>query len=174
MLLKYFALPIITQLLVATAKPINPGFDDPQQKALEKEAKEETVNLLNSLFRSQIEYFTEVNANLNPQTKRAADIRLYITRLNQAIAESELDEKDKMWLDIFEEFKGSPLLLNREEETGLTDMQYKIVLTGKKLQDISTAFVSDVADYFWKMAKISGKVVENHFDGKNRLPSPTS
>ncbi|XP_020810712.1 uncharacterized protein LOC110186017 [Drosophila serrata] len=172
MIFKCFSLLIITQILVATAKPINPGFDDPQQKALEKEAKEETVNLLNSLFRSQIAYFTEVNSNLNPRTKRAADIRLYITRLNQAIAENELDKKDKMWLDIFEEFKGSPLLLNREEETGLTDMQYKILLTGKKLQAISAGFVSDVADYFWKMAKISGKVVENHFEGKNRLTNP--
>lgn len=94
---------------MAAAKPVDPGFDDPRQKALEEEAKEETVNLLNNLFRSQIAYFTEVKAKLNPQTKRAADISLYISRLNQAIAVSDLDKKDKMWLDIFDEVSYSRL-----------------------------------------------------------------
>jgi len=66
------------------------------------------------------------------------------------------------------QFKESPLLLNRESETGLTDSQYKTLLTGQKLQDISTKFVTDVADYFWEMAKISGKVVGNGISSGNQ------
>jgi len=65
--------------------------------------KEQTVHLLDSLFRSQIAYFTEVKTALNPQTKRFQDISLYITRLNQAIAEKDLDRKDQIWKDVFEE-----------------------------------------------------------------------
>lgn len=157
------------------------------QRELERQAKEETVHLLNSLFRSQIAYFSEVKAALNPQTKRFQDISLYITRLSQAIDEQELDRKDELWQNIFEEvidtyigihqinkllisllqFKDSPLLINRQSETGLTDLQYKTLLTGQKLQNISTKFVSDVADYFWEMAKISGKVVGNGIASQN-------
>ncbi|XP_016938395.3 uncharacterized protein [Drosophila suzukii] len=171
MLLKYIPLLLLVQLLVATAKPTNPHLfnsDDPLQRELERQAKEQTVHLLDSLFRSQIAYFTEVKTALNPQTKRFQDISLYITRLNQAIAEKDLDRKDQIWKDVFEEFKESPLLLNRESETGLTDSQYKTLLTGQKLQDISTKFVTDVADYFWEMAKISGKVVGNGISSGNQ------
>ncbi|KAI8041976.1 uncharacterized protein LOC128262160 [Drosophila gunungcola] len=170
MLLKCIPLLLLAQILIVAAKPTHPELfnsNDPQQKELERQAKEETVNLLNSLFRSQIAYFTEVKAQLNPRLKRAQDINLYVTRLNQAIAEKDMDKKDQMWLNIFDEFKGSPLLLNRESETGLSDMQYKILLTGQKLQDISTKFVTDVADYFWKMTKISGKVIDNSIANGN-------
>ncbi|XP_017014687.2 uncharacterized protein [Drosophila takahashii] len=171
MLLKCIPLFFLAQLLIAAAKPTNPHLfnsDDPLQRELERQAKEETVHLLDSLFRSQIAYFSEVKAALNPQTKRSQDISLYITRLNQAIAEKDMDKKDQMWLDTFEEFKDSPLLLNRESETGLTDSQYKTLLTGQKLQDISTKFVTDVADYFWQIAKISGKVVGNGISSGNQ------
>ncbi|XP_016961920.1 uncharacterized protein LOC108032553 [Drosophila biarmipes] len=164
MLLKYIPLLLLVQLYVATAKPTSPELlssNDSLQRDLERQAKDETVHLLDSLFRSQIAYFTEVKTALNPQTKRFQDISVYITRLNQAIAEKDLDKKDQVWMGVFEEFKDSPLLLNRETETGLTDSQYKTLLTGQKLQDISTKFVTDVADYFWKMAKLSGKVVGN-------------
>lgn len=68
------------------------------------------------------------------------------------------------------QFRDSPLLLNREAETGISDSEYKTLLTGQKLQDISTRFVSDVGDYFWKMAKISGKVVGNHLDDISYSP----
>ncbi|EDW88364.1 uncharacterized protein LOC6527562 [Drosophila yakuba] len=169
-MLKYIPLLLVAQLLVVAAKPTNPQLlnsDDPVQRELERQAKAETVQLLNSLFRSQIAYFSEVKAALNPQTKRFQDISLYITRLAQAIAEQELDKKDQLWQNIFEEFKDSPLLINRESETGLTDLQYKAVLTGQKLQDISTKFVKDVADYFWEMAKISGQVVSNGIANQN-------
>ncbi|XP_016989626.1 uncharacterized protein LOC108051875 [Drosophila rhopaloa] len=164
MLLKYFPLFFLAQILIVAAKPTHPvpsNPDDPVQKELERQAKEETVHLLNSLFRSQIAFFTEVKAQLDPQTKRSQDISLYVTRLNAAIAEDDMDKKDQMWLNIFEEFKGSPLLLNKESETGLSDNQYKVLLTAQKLQDITTKFVADVADYFWKMTKLSGKVVGN-------------
>ncbi|XP_039479672.1 uncharacterized protein LOC120444159 [Drosophila santomea] len=169
-MLKYIPLLLVAQLLVVAAKPTNPQLlnsDDPVQMELERQAKAETVQLLNSLFRSQIAYFSEVKAALNPQTKRFQDISLYITRLAQAIAEQELDRKDQLWQNIFEQFKDSPLLINRESETGLTDLQYKAVLTGQKLQDISTKFVKDVADYFWEMAKISGQVVSNGIANQN-------
>lgn len=169
-MLKYILLLLVAQLLIVAAKPTNPQLlnsDDPVQRELERQAKEETVHLLNSLFRSQIAYFSEVKAALNPQTKRFQDISLYITRLSQAIDEQELDRKDELWQNIFEEFKDSPLLINRQSETGLTDLQYKTLLTGQKLQNISTKFVSDVADYFWKMAKISGKVVGNGIASRN-------
>ncbi|EDV58625.1 uncharacterized protein LOC6540750 [Drosophila erecta] len=169
-MLKYIPLLLVAQLLIVDAKPTNPQLlnsDDPVQRELERQAKEETVHLLNSLFRSQISYFSEVKTALNPQTKRFQDITLYITRLSQAIAEVELDRKDQLWQNIFEEFKDSPLLINRESETGLTDLQYKALLTGQKLQDISTKFVSEVADYFWKMAKMSGKVIGNGIASQN-------
>ncbi|XP_043646919.1 uncharacterized protein LOC122615836 [Drosophila teissieri] len=169
-MLKYIPLLLVAQLLVVAAKPTNPRLfnsDDPVQRELERQAKAETVQLLNSLFRSQIAYFSEVKAALNPQTKRFQDISLYITRLAQAIAEQELDRKDQLWQNIFEEFKDSPLLINKESETGLTDLQYKAVLTGQKLQDISTRFVKDVADYFWEMTKISGQVVGNGIANQN-------
>ncbi|XP_033159075.1 uncharacterized protein LOC117140333 [Drosophila mauritiana] len=169
-MLKYIPLLLVAQLLLVAAKPTNPQLlnsDDPVQRELERQAKEETVHLLNSLFRSQIAYFSEVKAALNPQTKRFQDIGLYITRLSQAIDEQELDRKDELWQKLFDEFKDSPLLINRESETGLTDLQYKTLLTGQKLQDISTKFVSDVADYFWKMAKMSGKVIGNGIANQN-------
>ncbi|XP_017068005.2 uncharacterized protein LOC108105789 [Drosophila eugracilis] len=164
MLLKYIPLFLLVQLSIAAAKPLDPELlksDDPVQQELVRQAKEETANLLNALFRSQIDYFTEVKTHLNPQTKRFQDINIYITRLNQAIAEKEMAKKDQLWFNIFEEFKESPLLLNREAETGLSDGEYKRILTGQKLNDISTRFITNVADYFWKIAKISGKVIDN-------------
>lgn len=62
------------------------------------------------------------------------------------------------------QFSKSPLLLNNPEETGLTNEGYQALLTDKKLQDITKTFVTDVSVYFWKMAQLSGKVVENGID----------
>ncbi|XP_017056640.1 uncharacterized protein LOC108098327 [Drosophila ficusphila] len=171
MLLKYCPLLLLAQFLIAAASPTNlrlPESGVPLQKELERQAKAETINLLNSLFRSQIAYFTEVKAALNPQTKRSQHINLYITRLNAAIEETDMDEKNKKWMEIFDEFSASPLLINREAETGLTDLQYKQILTGQKLKDISAKFVTDVADYFWKITKLSGRVVSNELSNADQ------
>ncbi|XP_034669153.1 uncharacterized protein LOC117902133 [Drosophila subobscura] len=167
MLLKYFPLILLAQVVLSapTLRVPSSRSDDPVQKQLEQEAREETVRLLNALFRAQIAYFTEVKAKLNPQSRRATDIDHYVARVNAAIAENDLDKKDQIWLDIFEEFRKSPLLINRPAETGLSDEEYKDLLTDGKLQEISKSFVSEVASYFWKMAKLSGRVVENHIEG---------
>ncbi|XP_017108752.2 uncharacterized protein [Drosophila bipectinata] len=168
MLTKYLGFLLLAQLvLAAPSQPSQESVDlnDPVQRDLQQKAKLETVHLYDSLFRSQIAYFTEVRSHLSPQTKRFRDITLYLTRLNQAIAQEGLEAKEKIWFDVFEEFKESPLLLNRESETNLSDVQYKLLLTGKKLQDISSQFLADVGGYVWNMAKFSGKVVENHIDG---------
>ncbi|EDW57548.2 uncharacterized protein LOC115769310 isoform X2 [Drosophila novamexicana] len=169
MLFKYFPLILLmAQCLLAaptadSATAANkPG--DLTQKQLEQEAHNETINLLNALFRAQIAYFSGVRDKLAPSTKRARDIELYVTRLNEAIAEKELDKKDAMWLNIFEQFNKSPLLLNRQEETGLSNDDYQALLTDKKLQEITTSFVRDVTTYFLKMAQFSGKVVEMSID----------
>lgn len=62
------------------------------------------------------------------------------------------------------QFNKSPLLLNRQEETGLSNDDYQALLTDKKLQEITTSFVRDVTTYFLKMAQFSGKVVEMSID----------
>lgn len=59
------------------------------------------------------------------------------------------------------QFSKSPLLLNKEEETGLSNEAYQALLTDKKLKDITKTFLSDVSLYVLKIAKLSGKVVEN-------------
>ncbi|EDV31993.1 uncharacterized protein Dana_GF15616 [Drosophila ananassae] len=171
MLTKYLGLLLLAQfVLAAPSQPSQESLDlnDPVQRDLQQKAKEESVHLLDSLFRSQIAYFTEVKSHLGPQTKRFRDITLYLTRLNQAVAQKDLETKEKIWFNVFEEFKESPLLLNRESETNLSDVQYKLLLTGKKLQDISSQFIADVGGYVWKMAKFSGQVVENHIDGLSK------
>ncbi|XP_046866791.1 uncharacterized protein LOC6642808 [Drosophila willistoni] len=164
-MLKYFILlSVLVQTLVAAPTTNAPLLNDELQKELVAEARNETINLLNSLFRAQISYFSQVGAKLNPQMKRAQDIQLYVTRLNEAIAVNELEKKDEMWLSIFEEFSKSPLLVNREAETGLSNVEYQALLTDDKLQQITKSFLTDVSSYFWKMAKVSGKVVGKAFD----------
>lgn len=78
-------------------------LNDPVQRDLQKKAKDETVHLLDSLFRSQIAYFTEVKSHLSPQTKRFRDITLYLSRLNQAVVQQDVETKEKIWFDVFEE-----------------------------------------------------------------------
>lgn len=70
------------------------------QEPLSLVGHNETINLMNALFRAQIVYFSGVREKLTPSTKRAQDIELYVTRLNEAIAEKELDEKNAKWLSI--------------------------------------------------------------------------
>ncbi|TDG46230.1 hypothetical protein AWZ03_007306 [Drosophila navojoa] len=161
----YKSLPLIllvAQCLLAAPAPSQPN--DLTQKQLEQEAQNETINLLNALFRAQIAYFSGVRDKLDPKTKRSADIALYLSRLNAAIAEKDLDKKNTMWQDIFEEFNKTSLLSNRVEETGLSNSEYQALLTDKKLQEITKSFVIDVTTYFVKMAQFSGKVVKIGID----------
>ncbi|EDW03221.1 uncharacterized protein LOC6562782 [Drosophila grimshawi] len=168
MLLKYFPIILLlAQSLLAASAPAGVANAQPRartQKQLEEEAHNETISLLNALFREQIAYFSGVREKLEPTTKRAQDIELYVSRLNVAIAENDLDRKDAIWLSIFEQFNKSPLLLNKQEETGLNDSDYQALLTDKKLQEITQNFVRDVSTYFWKIAQLSGKVLENSID----------
>ncbi|XP_016989627.1 uncharacterized protein LOC108051877 [Drosophila rhopaloa] len=157
MLLKYFPLLFLAQILIVAAKPTHPvpsNSDDPRRR----QAEEETVNLCNSLMRSQITFFTEVKAQLNPQTKRSQDISLYLTQLNALIAEDDLQKKGQMIQNISEEFQGSPLLLNNESETGLSDNQYEDLLRGQKLNEMKTKMKADFTDYFWKMTKLTLRI----------------
>ncbi|XP_060666289.1 uncharacterized protein LOC132798447 [Drosophila nasuta] len=163
MLFKYFPFILLwAQCLLAA--PTREAVSAAAQHQLEQEAQAETINLLNSLFRAQIAYFSGVRAKLAPTTKRARDIEVYVTRLNEAIAEPDLDKKNAMWLNIFEQFSKSPLLLNKPEETGLSNAEYQVLLTDVKLQEITKSYIRDVSTYFFKMARISGKVVENGID----------
>jgi len=77
--------------------------NDPKQNELEQEAHNETIKLLNALFRAQIAYFSGVRVKLSPSSQRARDIQLYVSRLNEAITETDLDKKNEMWLNIFEQ-----------------------------------------------------------------------
>lgn len=85
------------------APAVKPEDTEQTQEQLKQEAHTETINLLNALFRAQIAYFSGVREKLAPTTKRAADIALYISRLNEAIAEKELDKKDALWVSIFDQ-----------------------------------------------------------------------
>ncbi|XP_017849762.2 uncharacterized protein LOC108604706 [Drosophila busckii] len=155
---------ILVQCLLAAPTIKQHTSVDLRQEQLEQEAHTETINLLNALFRAQIAYFSGVREKLNPQTKRAQDIAQYVVRLHGAIAEPDMDKKNTMWLNIFEQFNQTPLLSNKQEDTGLSDDQYKALLTDKKLQDITQSFVRDVSAYFWKIAQLSGKVIEISMD----------
>lgn len=84
------------------APTVKPETEQAQEQ-LKLEAHNETINLLNALFRAQIAYFSGVREKLAPTTKRARDIALYVSRLNEAIAEKDLDKKDALWLNIFDQ-----------------------------------------------------------------------
>lgn len=84
------------------APTVKPETEQTQEQ-LKLEAHNETINLLNALFRAQIAYFSGVREKLAPTTKRARDIALYVSRLNEAIAEKDLDKKDALWLNIFDQ-----------------------------------------------------------------------
>lgn len=56
------------------------------------------------------------------------------------------------------------MFLNKSEETGLNDEEYQKVLEDNGLKMLMKNFLADVAVYFWKMAKHSGKVVETTVD----------
>ncbi|XP_011212212.2 uncharacterized protein LOC105232269 [Bactrocera dorsalis] len=127
----------------------------------EREALNETKIFLNTLFRSQIDYFSKVRAFLPTTVKRVTDINKYIERLEKAILADSVQEKDNMWRDTFVEFSESAFLLNIEKDTGVSNMRYLEILNDAGLEETTKKFLTDVTIYFWKMAKASGKVVES-------------
>ncbi|XP_067625378.1 uncharacterized protein [Eurosta solidaginis] len=129
------------------------------REAFEREALKETINFLNALFQSQIDYYSKVKEFLPPTAKRVQDINKYTQRLQRAIALQTVQEKEKMWRDIFVEFKDSVFLLNDEKETGVSAVRYLEILNDGGLQEITKKFLINVTTYFWKMAKVSGKAV---------------
>ncbi|CAD6997379.1 uncharacterized protein LOC101460221 [Ceratitis capitata] len=130
----------------------------------EREALNETKLFLNTLFRSQIDYFSKVKVLLPATGKRVSDIDKYIERLEKAILADSVQEKDKMWRDTFIEFSESAFLLNVEKDTGVSNSRYLEILNDAGLEETTKKFLADVSIYFWKMAKASGKAVESTID----------
>lgn len=58
----------------------------------------------------------------------------------------------------------TPLIINNIEDTKLSDDEYQRILNENGLRDFVKNFLVEVAVYFWKMAKASGKVVETTVD----------
>ncbi|XP_039951910.1 uncharacterized protein LOC120769114 [Bactrocera tryoni] len=142
--------------------PVEHSFISSATRAqFEREALNETKIFLNTLFRSQIDYFSKVKEFLPATVKRVADIDKYIERLEKAILADSVQEKDKMWRDTFVEFSESAFLLNNEKDTGVSNMRYLEILNDAGLEETTKKFLTDVTIYFWKMAKASGKVVES-------------
>ncbi|XP_030377319.1 uncharacterized protein LOC115626182 [Scaptodrosophila lebanonensis] len=156
------ALLLLIQCLASLAAPTpkTSTATDEARERLALEARAETERLLNTLFRSQIDYFSRVKTKLGPQTKRARDIDAYIARLNEAIAVKDIAQKDQMWLNIFQEFNKSPLLLNKKSETDLSNDEFANLLLDSNLQEITSKFLTDLGDYFVKMARASTNAVE--------------
>uniref|UniRef100_A0A0K8VZD7 Uncharacterized protein n=1 Tax=Bactrocera latifrons TaxID=174628 RepID=A0A0K8VZD7_BACLA len=93
---------------VVTESPVeNPAehrfISSATREQFEREALNETKIFLNTLFRSQIVYFSKVKEFLPATVKRVADINKYIERLEKAILADSVQEKDKMWRDTFVE-----------------------------------------------------------------------
>lgn len=84
--------------------PVENSFISSATRAeFEREALNETKFFLNTLFRSQIDYFSKVKEFLPATVKRVTDINKYIERLEKAILADSVQEKDKMWRETFVE-----------------------------------------------------------------------
>ncbi|XP_073821845.1 uncharacterized protein [Musca autumnalis] len=142
----------------------SPVLSEDTKVDFEREARLETEEFLNTIFTAQIEFFNKLKKSLEPDTKRYKDIELFVERLEMAKEEKELEKKDIMYWETFQQFNKSPLLLNDAAETGMTDEAYQKALTDNGFKELLKNFFADVAVYFWKMAKASGKVVETTMD----------
>lgn len=154
---------------VVTESPVenlaeNNFISNAARAQFEREALNETIIFLNTLFRSQIDYFSKVREFLPATVKRVADINKYIERLQKAILADSVQEKDNMWRDTFVKFSESAFLLNNEKDTGVSNIRYLEILNDAGLEETTKKFLTDVTVYFWKMAKASGKVVETTID----------
>ncbi|XP_053960047.1 uncharacterized protein LOC128864422 [Anastrepha ludens] len=134
------------------------------REQFEREALNETKTFLDTMFRSQIDYFSKVKDYLSPTVKRVADIEKYIERLEKAILADSVRDKDKMWRDTFVEFSDTAFLLNNEKDTGVSNTRYLEILNDSGLEETTKKFLSDVSVYFLKMAKASGKAMGSTID----------
>lgn len=96
---------------VVTESPVenlaeNNFISNAARAQFEREALNETIIFLNTLFRSQIDYFSKVREFLPATVKRVADINKYIERLQKAILADSVQEKDNMWRDTFVKVSG--------------------------------------------------------------------
>ncbi|XP_061397317.1 uncharacterized protein LOC133332975 [Musca vetustissima] len=142
----------------------SPVISEGVKEDFEREARLETEEFLNAIFTAQIDFFNKMKKSLTPETKRYKDIEVFVQRLELAKEEKELEKKDVMYWETFQQFNKSPLLLNDPAETGMTDEAYQKALTDNGFKELLKNFFADVAVYFWKMAKASGKVVETTVD----------
>uniref|UniRef100_A0A1A9VX98 Uncharacterized protein n=1 Tax=Glossina austeni TaxID=7395 RepID=A0A1A9VX98_GLOAU len=166
-----FSIKIIILLTVfCLIKPNGAGvikrslFSDDIQKEFEQHIQLETETFLNNIFRSQINYFNKVKLSLPANCKRINDIETYIYKLETAIEEKNVEKKDNIYLETFQSMGRTPLLLNKESDTGMSDEEYQKVLEDNDLNEFMKNFLVEVAVYFWKMAKASGKAVETSID----------
>ncbi|XP_013102620.1 uncharacterized protein LOC131995711 [Stomoxys calcitrans] len=141
-----------------------PVISDDAKEDFEREARLETEEFLNNIFTAQIEFFNKLKQSLKSDTKRYKDFELLVERLELTKQEKELEKKDVMYWETFQQFNKSPLLLNEPTETGMSDEEYQKALTDNGFKELLKNFFADVAVYFWKMAKASGKVVETAMD----------
>ncbi|XP_075150532.1 uncharacterized protein LOC142224636 [Haematobia irritans] len=141
-----------------------PVVSDDSKADFEREAHLETEEFLNNIFTAQIDFFNKLKKSLQPDTKRYKDFEVFVNRLELAKQEKDLEKKDVMYWETFQQFNKSPLLLNEPSETGMSDDDYQKALTDNGFKELLKNFFADVAVYFWKMAKASGKVVETAMD----------
>uniref|UniRef100_A0A1A9WU11 Uncharacterized protein n=1 Tax=Glossina brevipalpis TaxID=37001 RepID=A0A1A9WU11_9MUSC len=139
-------------------------FSDDIQKEFEQQIQLETETFLNNIFKNQINYFNKVKLSLPTNSKRVKDIETYVYQLETAIEEKNVEKKDEIYLDTFQSMGRTPLLLNKESDTGLSDEEYQTILMDNDFNDFMKNFLVEIGVYFWKMAKASGKAVETSID----------
>ncbi|KNC21172.1 hypothetical protein FF38_00031 [Lucilia cuprina] len=145
-------------------RPPSPIISDEAKEEFERQVRLETEEFLNNIFKNQIGFFNKVKTSLDPATQRYKDIETYVGKLEVAKEEKSLDKKDELYFDSLRKIDKSTLFLNERQETGLEDDDYQKILEENGLKDLMKNFLADVAVYFWKMAKHSGKVVESTMD----------
>ncbi|XP_065356751.1 uncharacterized protein LOC135951097 [Calliphora vicina] len=150
--------------LAGVLRPPSPLITDETKEEFEKQVRLETEEFLNNIFKNQIGFFNKVKTSLNPETQRYKDIESFVQKLELVKQEQSLDRKDELYWESLRKIDKSSLLLNEPEETGMEDDDYQKVLEENGIKDLLKNFLADVAVYFWKMAKHSGKVVETTVD----------
>lgn len=88
----------------------SPIISDGVKEDFEREARQETEEFLNTIFTAQIEFFNNLKQSLKPETKRYKDIEIFVQRLELAKQEKELEKKDVMYWETFQQvFRNLPL-----------------------------------------------------------------
>ncbi|KAM7351643.1 uncharacterized protein ACRADG_004415 [Cochliomyia hominivorax] len=156
-----FMLTVLIQLSwSAVIRPPTPIITEETKEEFERQVRLETEEFLNNIFKNQIGFFNKVKTNLKPETQRYRDIELFVEKLELAKQETSLDKKDDIYWESLKKIDKTSLLLNEPSQTGIEDDDYQKILEDNGIKDLLKNFLADVAVYFWKMAKHSGKVVE--------------